>query len=118
MTEDDRTQWLAVAVATLYEKHISIVDFDYAVKAARDKCDHPSKIVPGIIKVLGDGWKPLIAHVPTEPELVPAERRIEAPIVDIPLDEIRAMPASMRQMGLSKGWITQAQIDALQERFA
>lgn len=115
MTEEDRTQWLAVATATLYEKHISVVDFDYSVKAARDNCDHPAKIVPAIIKALGENWKPAIAVVPADPAPVPVERRIEQPIVDIPLNEIRAMPASMRKMGLSKGWITQEQLDQIGE---
>lgn len=118
MTEDDRTQWLAVATGTLYEKHISVVDFDYAVKAARDNCDHPAKIVPAIIKALGEHWKPAIAVVPADPEPVPVERRIEQPIVEIPLNEIRAMPASMRSMGLSKGWITQDQLDQIGDRIA
>lgn len=114
MTEEDRAQWLAVAVRTIYEKHLSVVDFDYAVKAARDECDHPAKIVPAIIKALGEHWRPAIAQVEAEPVKVPVERRIEAPLVEIPLNEIAAMPEHMRQMGLSKGWITQAQIDALQ----
>lgn len=114
MTEDDRTQWLAAATVQIYEKHLSVVDFDHAVKVARDNCDHHSKIVPAVIKALGENWKPAIAQVAAEPVRIPAERQIEAPLVEIPLNEIAAMPEHMRQMGLSKGWITQAQIDALQ----
>jgi hypothetical protein len=40
---------------------------------------------------------------------------IEPPIQTIPLDEIRAMSPTMRNMGLGKGWITQDQIDQLDE---
>lgn len=44
--------------------------------------------------------------------VVPAERRIEPPVREIPASEIRGMTENFRRMGLANGWITQAQVDA------
>jgi hypothetical protein len=47
MTEENRRDWLAVAWNTL--KHIPADILVIGAHAARQKCDHPSKIVPTII---------------------------------------------------------------------
>jgi hypothetical protein len=47
MTEEAKRDWLAVAWATL--QHLPADVLSFGCKAAREKCDHPSKIVPTII---------------------------------------------------------------------
>jgi hypothetical protein len=47
MTEENRRDWLAVAWETL--KHIPADILTIGTQAARQKCDHPAKIVPTII---------------------------------------------------------------------
>jgi hypothetical protein len=47
MTEEGRREWLVVAWATL--KHLPADVLSFGCKAARESCDHPSKIVPTII---------------------------------------------------------------------
>jgi hypothetical protein len=47
MTEEARRDWLAVAWGTL--KHLPADILAIGCKAAREKCDHPSKIVPAIL---------------------------------------------------------------------
>lgn len=47
MTEEGRREWLAVAWATL--SHLPPDILAAGCKAARETCDHPSKIVPTII---------------------------------------------------------------------
>jgi hypothetical protein len=47
MTEENRRDWLAVAWGTL--KHLPADILTAGCQAAREKCDHPSKIVPTII---------------------------------------------------------------------
>jgi hypothetical protein len=48
MTEEGRREWLAVAWATL--SHLPADLLSIGCKAARETCDHPSKIVPAIIE--------------------------------------------------------------------
>jgi hypothetical protein len=47
MTEEAKRDWLSVAWATL--SHIPTDLLSIGCKAARQKCDHPAKIVPTII---------------------------------------------------------------------
>lgn len=47
MTEEARRDWLAVAWGTL--KHLPADVLSVGAKAARETCDHPSKIVPTIL---------------------------------------------------------------------
>lgn len=55
MNGDDRTEWLAAAQIAL-----SGIPADLLAKGcahARRVCDHPAKIVPCIIKTVGDEWE-------------------------------------------------------------
>lgn len=47
MTEESRGEWLAVAWDTL--KHLPPDILAIGAKKARQKCDHPAKVVPAII---------------------------------------------------------------------
>ena len=60
MTEEDRTQWIVAAAASIRDADISPNDFARAASKARldPACDHPSKVVPAIIRALGESWKP------------------------------------------------------------
>lgn len=57
MTEESRREWLAVAWATL--QHLPADVLSIGCKAARETCDHPSKIVPTIIATTKEmlGWR-------------------------------------------------------------
>lgn len=48
MTEESRRDWLAVAWGTL--KHLPADLLAIGCKAARETCDHPSKLVPAILQ--------------------------------------------------------------------
>lgn len=63
MTQEDREQWLAVAVEAILDANVSPAVFVVAVKAARidPACDHPAKVVSAIIRALGD-WKPNVIN--------------------------------------------------------
>jgi hypothetical protein len=53
MTEEARREWLTVAWGTL--GHLPADVLARGCKAARERCDHPSKIVPTIISAT-DAW--------------------------------------------------------------
>ncbi len=57
MTEESRREWLTVAWGTL--KHLPPDALLVGCKAARETCDHPSKIVPAILKATEQmmSWK-------------------------------------------------------------
>jgi hypothetical protein len=57
MTEEAKRDWLAVAWATL--KRLPADILSTGCRAAREKCDHPSKIVPTIISETKEmlGWR-------------------------------------------------------------
>jgi hypothetical protein len=57
MTEEGRSEWLSVAWATL--SHLPPDVLAVGCKAARERCDHPSKIVPTIIAETKEmmGWR-------------------------------------------------------------
>lgn len=55
MTEEGRKEWLMVAWETL--KHLPPDLLVKGCRAARQKCDHPSKIVPTIIEETRQGLK-------------------------------------------------------------
>lgn len=60
MTEEDRTQWIVAAAAAIRDADISPNDFARAASKARldPTCDHPAKVVPAIIRALGESWRP------------------------------------------------------------
>lgn len=62
MTEDDRRQWLSAAVRAMRDAEPSPVAFAAAVRAARisTACDHPAKILPAIMKALGEFDKQIV----------------------------------------------------------
>lgn len=80
--------------------------------AARRSADHPSKVVPAIFAEIDAAWRARKADG-TSQVVKPIEPagQIEPPTEVIPPHEIRAMTATIRRMGLTKGWITQAQVD-------
>ncbi len=51
MTQDDRIEWLTVALGEIGE--IPAFAFARACAAARQTCDHPAKIVPAIVREAG-----------------------------------------------------------------
>ena len=57
MTEEARREWLAVAWATV--GHLPPDLLSIGCKAAREKCDHPSKVVPTILAETKEmlGWR-------------------------------------------------------------
>lgn len=67
MTEESRREWLAVAWDTL--KHIEPRDLETCARKARQTCDHPSKIVPAIIKARDElrPWEKIAMSAEPEP---------------------------------------------------
>lgn len=74
MTEEGRRDWLAVAWDTL--KHIPADILARGARKAREKCDHPSKIVPFIVEATREDMR-LRREYPPVAERIPAERQIE-----------------------------------------
>lgn len=64
MTEEAKRDWLAVAWDSL--KHLPPDILQRGARAARLKCDHPSKIVPAIIEETRDAlhWRREATSVP------------------------------------------------------
>jgi len=52
MTEEARAEWLAVAWETL--RHLPADMLRHGARKARERCDHPSKIVPTILAETSD----------------------------------------------------------------
>jgi len=77
MTKEDRNEWLRVAWGTLRDLPPDILAA--GCKAARETCDHPSKIVPTIMKEAGP-WMAMRrrSSTPIESALLPAPQ-IEEP---------------------------------------
>lgn len=67
MTEESRREWLAVAWKSL--DHLPADVLAMGCKIARQKCDHPSKIVPTIIAETKEmmGWRKDIYSQPALP---------------------------------------------------
>lgn len=99
MTQDDREQWLGAAALAIRGAEISPSDFVWAAGKARldPDCDHHAKIVPAIMRLLGDA-KPKVVTVEND----------ERPAPD---PEIIARNDALRRIG--DRTITQAEIDAL-----
>lgn len=99
MTQDDREQWLGAAALAIRGAEISPSDFVWAAGKARldPDCDHHAKIVPAIMRLLGD----------VKPKVVTVGHG-ERPAPD---PEIVARNEALRR--IQDGTITQAEIDAL-----
>jgi hypothetical protein len=93
MTEDSRREWLAVAWDTL--KDIDPDDLARAARMARQTCDHPAKIVPAIIKAVGE-FRPWDKFLSREPETRP--ERLIAPQYVTPTEAAEIL----REVGLRK----------------
>jgi hypothetical protein len=67
MTEEAKRDWLAVAWGTL--KHLPADILAIGCKAAREKCDHPSKIVPTVLAETKEmlSWRRDVAREAGEP---------------------------------------------------
>lgn len=111
MDTQARRIWFHAAVRAL--EGIPIRLLQRGAAAAMLKADHPSKIVATIMKEIADDWKwrkrmrgPSVVADPPRPE----PKRIEdnSPL---PFDQVKVMPLSLRKMGLSHGWVSQADFD-------
>jgi hypothetical protein len=76
MTADERRSWLAVARETL--KGIPEDLLERGCEAARLHADHPAKIIPKIMREVGDAWERR-RRIDREYPVVPRERRIAPP---------------------------------------
>ncbi len=77
MTEEARREWLAVAWQTL--KHLPADLLALGCREARKSCDHPSKLVPTIIKATEQqlGWRRDAARPDTGmPSLPPPPKHV------------------------------------------
>jgi hypothetical protein len=61
MTEADRAEWLRVARITLSGIPADLLEM--GCKAAREKCDHPAKIVPTILAETKASWESRRRHL-------------------------------------------------------
>lgn len=101
MSQPERAAWLAVARQTL--KGIPADLLDRGCKAARETADHPSKIVPSIIKEVKDAWANRKREVAIERGCL-ATLRIEHDATPaVPHDETQRILAEVAQsMKVSK----------------
>lgn len=62
MTEEAKREWLMVAWDTL--KHLDRTEIEIGARKAREKCDHPAKIVPAILKAIEEEmpWRSIIRN--------------------------------------------------------
>lgn len=102
MTEEETEDWLNVAADTLAEIPAYIVED--AARAARMRCTHHSKIVPTIVEESRDA---LAWH--NRPKSPPALRLVapERPVENKPLPDPETLSASLKRMGLQRGWIVE-----------
>jgi hypothetical protein len=117
MSEDDQTAWLATAAETLSGIPSDLLEI--GCMKARQRADHPSKLVAAIFAEIGAAWEMrkrdlrnaqrLADIVASTGEPVPADRHIEQGPISI--GEIAKMMPELHTMGLRAGWITQEQID-------
>jgi hypothetical protein len=95
MDEEARRDWFAVAWDTL--KDIPPGDLARAAKMARQTCDHPSKIVPAIVKAV-EGfrpWEKFTGSRPDQPQLESPETTPCTP------EEARAI---LNEFGIKRDW--------------
>ena len=111
MTEEDRTQWIAAAASTIRDADISPNDFTRAAARARldPTCDHPAKVVPAIIRALGESWRASLNWDWT-PEQVAARNAEDAEREAVE----KAFIVSMKR--LERCEMTQPEIDELPDR--
>jgi len=112
MTTEAQDAWFEAARMALEDVPVSLLR--RGAKAAMQQADHPAKVVPAIMAAIKDDlewsrkWQAGPSIVPVA--YVPEPKRI----VDnspLPFDQIRAMPLSLRKMGLGQGWVSQADFD-------
>lgn len=110
----DKKLWLAAAAQTLKELPADLLE--RGIRHTRLVADHPSKIVPEIIKAVGGEWdrrkrdkatiERLMATAPVE-EPAPAAEAAGS----FSVEEIRNMPAELRSVAVNRGWLSQEEID-------
>lgn len=110
MSEEDREQWLAAATVQLYEKHLSPEELDYALKKARDECDHPAKIVPAAIRALGDNWKANCVLLQSDSNVSSIADRFETIMEKLRLGEysqeqIDELPERAKRYAVERGYL-------------
>lgn len=110
MTADDQTTWLKAAYRALDGIPIRLLRRGSA--AAMQTADHPSKIVPAIIREVREDWEWRKRRQPTPAPTAPEPLAIEDN-TPLPFEEVAAMPRQLQRMGLTKGWVTQADYDRL-----
>lgn len=112
MTEEDRTQWIVAASASIRDANISPNDLARAAAKARldPTCDHPAKVVPAIVRALGESWSPYTVWDWT-PEQVAAQNAETAKRAEA----ARQFDRDMRR--LERCEMTQDEINALPLRF-
>lgn len=108
MSEDDREQWLAAATIQIYEKHLSANDLDFALRKSRDEADHPSKIIPGIMRALGDDWRPQKGIVSSGSTVTNISERVETILAKLRdgaynQDEIDELPERLKRLAIEQG---------------
>ena len=99
MTQEDREQWLGAAALAIRDADIPPREFAWAAGKARidPECDHPAKIVPAIMRLIGE-FKPEIHTVKSQEKYEPDPDKL----------------AYYEAMGrIANASITQAEIDAL-----
>ena len=114
-SEQDRKLWLAVALETL--KDIPLDLLQRGVIHARRVADHPAKIVPAIVQEVEVEWNRR-RHAKAEIERLlalaaaPAAEQPKLTAPPLTADEIRRMGPDLRRIGLEQGFLTQEEIDA------
>lgn len=90
MSDDDRTEWLIAARATLQDIPADLLARGASV--ARKYCDHPSKIVATIIREAEGPWAARRrAHLPdAQPTYREAPRQIMEVITPAQIEEVKA----------------------------
>lgn len=119
LSEADRNEWLVAALVTLDELKLDSDVLRSAAKAARHdpRCDHHSKIIPAMMRHINEHWGQakqnhrFAAEFATTP--APREAQIAPPVEEIPMEELRTYSRDFLRMGLAKGWVMQAQYDAV-----
>lgn len=99
MTEEARSDWLRVAWMTL--SHLPSDLLERGCKKAREKADHPSKIVPYILKEVEDdlAWRKRMAP-PAQPTTLRITHKPEKPDYCTP-DQARAI---LDEIGFKINW--------------
>lgn len=112
-TRQDREEWLASAGLTLAERRITKSILTEACRAVRNDpaCDHPSKIMAGIMRFLGDWeFQPVVENGESvdDPEKEAGRARWDAAMdrlrhKDMPQDEIDELPDHFKRLAWNAG---------------